>query len=123
MGSENPIYPIENISISTTDIKAKLSNLHDYSDCEVAVVYMFAKYLASRLNPKLVPFGFAYSYHSALQDIAAPENDPKTPETLTGYHPAVYELISSRMIPVTKAVCPSDFADAVEREYLKYCKK
>ena len=113
---------LESKAISMEPVKEKLRNLKDYMPKEDNILYDFGKYLADKLNPQLIPAGFNLACELAIEDLRREGNygehgTVKVPMNLTGYPPQLYSLLRMRIRDIAKAVCPSDFAEQVNKVY------
>jgi len=109
-------------AISMEPVKEKLRNLKDYIPKGDDFLYGFARYLADRLNPELVPMGFNLACELAIEDLKrggdyGEDGKMDVPSSLIGYPPMMYGLLRMRIPEITKATCPSEFAEEVNKVY------
>jgi hypothetical protein len=108
-------------AIDTTEAKQKLANFtHKEVDRNHPIVSDFAKFLATRLNPRLVPIGFIMACELALYDLEkGVDGFTQKPITsrLVGYPPAIYRILRLEIPKIAEGVFPSEFADSVKTEW------
>ncbi len=104
-------------AISMEPIKEKLKKLPEIMPGHEQIIYDFGAFLADRLNPELVPQGFAMAAELALYD-AQKGVDGFTGKPISGrlhgYPPQLYAVLRMYVPQIAKTVCPEDFAQKVE---------
>lgn len=107
-------------AMSMEPVQEKLRNLPEHMPDQEQIVYDFGTFLADRLNPSLVPQGFAMAAELALYD-AQQGKDGFTGQPVSGrlhgYPPQLYAVLRMSVPQIAEAVCPEDFAKGVKDFY------
>lgn len=105
-------------AISMVEAKVKLSNLQEFMpEQSTDLIYELGAYLATRLNDRLVPAGFVLGMHLALYDLKKGINGftgEPIRNSLVGYPPMLYDVMSMYIPRIARAVFPEDFANEVQ---------
>ena len=107
-------------AISTDEIKAKLQNLREFMPGRDNFTYEFGAYLGTRLNPRLNPMGFNMAVQLVIYDLEKGVDGftgKPVPSSLSGMPSMIYVLMEMNTPVIAKAVCPPNFADAVQKVY------
>ncbi len=98
--------------------KQKLLKLEEFiPNATDGLLYEFGRFLASYLNPELVPFGFVMGRELALHDLQAGRNGftrESIQNRLVGYPPMMYALLRRQVPQIAEAIFPAEFAEKVK---------
>ena len=100
------------------EAKERLSNIREYMPGADSFLAEFASYLATRLNPQLVPMGFVMACNLVIYDIQKGSSgeitDNPVPHRLTGQPPMIYGILDMYIDQLADAVFPEEFAAEVK---------
>ena len=104
--------------LSMDEPKQKLAKLEEFVPNQpCSVFYDFGHYLATRLNPELIPEGFVMGCELALYDLQMGMDGftgKPIQNKLVGYPPIIYDLLRVRIPLIADAIFPVDFATSVK---------
>ncbi|MEK6937905.1 MAG: hypothetical protein AABX04_02580 [Nanoarchaeota archaeon] len=108
-------------AISTEEMRTKLRNLKTYLPGRDQFTYDFWVYLGERLrNPQINPMGFNMTAQLVLYDLQTGVDGftgKPVPHSLSGMPPCMYVVMEMNIPKIARAVCPPDFAEAVQKVY------
>ena len=101
------------------EAKERLSNIREYMPGADSFLAEFASYLATRLNPQLVPMGFVMACNLVIYDIQKSSSGGNhghnpVPHRLTGQPPMIYGILDMYIDQLAEAVFPEEFATEVK---------
>ena len=100
-------------ALSMEESAEKLRNLREHMEKSDDFFCAFGEYLASHLNPRLIPIGFVMACEQALYDVQEGV-DSRTNEGIStrvaGYPPLMYALLRMRLPEMMDAVLPAEFS-------------
>jgi len=104
--------------LSMEEVKQKLARLEEFiPNAANNLVYDFGRFLATYLNPELVPSGFTLGCILALHDLQSGVNGftgQRIRNNLVGYPPIIYTLLRMEIPHIADAVLPADFSASVK---------
>ena len=108
----------EAISPNNQVIRERLLNLEKYLPRQQSLIYSFAEYLASRINPDIVAEGFVLGAQLALYDIKQGVDGctgQKLTGILIGQPQMIYNILHMFIPAIARAIFPNDFASRVNK--------
>lgn len=109
---------MEEQALSMTEVKEKLLRLGELIPKNSNELLLeFGRYLASYLNPELVPSGFLMACLLAIHDLQQGVNGftgQRIRSSLVGYPSMIYSLLQMEIPQIADAVLPAEFATSVK---------
>ena len=111
-------------TVSTKDLKNRLTNLASHMPGETPKVYAVAEYLATRLGDgALLPEGFVAAFQLMFIDMQRGVDGytgKPLPENLRDPLGVAYSTASRKVPLIAEAICPKEFARLVAQKSVEY---